>query len=51
MVTNDEVRALSGHLKLFIILSQRRLRCLGHVHRMAAEHITRQAVEWMLNGR
>jgi len=41
----------SGEIKLDIILSQRRLRWRGYVHRTAVERIPRQAIEWMPNGR
>ena len=44
MISNEEVRARSGQMKLVITLKQRRLRWLGHVHRMDAERIPRQAM-------
>ena len=33
-VSNDEVLSRAGHLSMYTLLSQRRLRWLGHVHRM-----------------
>ena len=51
MVTEMSVRALSGQMKLYITLRQRRLRWLGHVHCMDAERIPRQAMEWRPNGK
>ena len=34
-----------------VTLRQRRLRWLGHVHRLDAERIPRQAMEWRPNGK
>ena len=52
IITNEEVRARSGQMKLDITLRQRRLSWwLGHVHRMDAERIPRQAMEWRPNGK
>ena len=33
-VSNDEVLSRAGHLSMYTLLRQRRLRWLGHVHRM-----------------
>jgi len=52
MVTNDVVRDRLRQQKLDVILSHRRPRWLGHVHRMAVEVRTpRQAMKLMPNGR
>ena len=51
MITNIEVRARSGQMKLDITRRQRRLRWLGHVDRMDAERIPRQAMERRPNGK
>ena len=51
MITNEDVRARPGQMKLDITLRQRRLRWLGYVHRMDAERIPRQAIECRPNGK
>ena len=40
-ITNVEVLRRSHMLSMHSILSERRLRCLGHVHRMGLERIPR----------
>jgi len=42
-VTNDEVRRRIGMPKLEYIIRKRRLRWLGHLHRMSNDRITKQA--------
>jgi len=46
MITNEEIRRRAQTEKLECILSRRRLRWLGHVHRMEKDRITRQAMNW-----
>ena len=43
MITNEEVKARSGQIKLDITLRPRGLTCLGHAHRVDFERIPRQA--------
>ena len=51
MVTNDEVRKRSGMGKLEDILRKKRLRWLGHLHRMLDDRIPKQAMEWKGEGK
>ena len=45
-VTNEEVRVRTGQHSMDDILSERRLRWLGHVIRMDHQRIPRQALHW-----
>ena len=46
-ISNELVRRRSGQERLEDIIRQRRLRWLGHLHRMDEQHISRQAMHWM----
>jgi len=46
-IRNEEVRRRTGQERLEDIIRQRRLRWLGHLHRMNEQHISRQAMYWM----
>ena len=46
MVTNYEVGKRSGMGKLEDILGKKRLRWLGHLHRMSDDRIPKQAMKW-----
>ena len=45
-VTNEEVRRRTGMVKLEDILRKKRLRWLGHLHRMENGRIAKQALNW-----
>jgi hypothetical protein len=45
-VTNEEVRRRTKMLKLELIIRKRRLRWLGHLHRMRNNRIAKQALSW-----
>jgi len=49
-VTNEEVRARTGQYSMDDMLSERRLRWLGHVIRMDHQRIPRQALHWEVSG-
>jgi len=49
-VTNEEVRVRTGQHSMDDMLSERRLRWLGHVIRMDHERIPRQALHWEVPG-
>ena len=49
-VTNEEVRARTGQHCMDGILSERRLRWLGHVIRMDQQRIPQQALHWEVPG-
>jgi len=49
-VTNEEVRVRTGQHSMDDILSERRLRWLGHVIRMDHQRIPRQALHWEVLG-
>jgi len=51
MVTNDEVGKRSRMGKLEDILRKKRLRWLGHLHRMPDDRITKQSMEWKGEGK
>jgi hypothetical protein len=46
MISNDKIRERTGMEKLEDILRKRRLRWLGHVHRMDNDRIAKQAMNW-----
>jgi hypothetical protein len=46
MISNDKIRERTGMEKLEDILRKRRLRWLGHVHRMDSDRIAKQAMNW-----
>jgi hypothetical protein len=51
-ITNEEVRRRTGMGKMEDILRKKRLRWLGHLHRMDNNRIPKQALHWMpANGR
>jgi len=49
-VTNEEVRARTGQHCMDDILSEKRLRWLGHVILMDQQHIPQQALHWEVPG-
>jgi len=49
-VTNEEVRARTGQRCMDDILSERRLRWLGHVIRMDQQRIPQQVLHWEVPG-
>jgi len=49
-VTNEEVRVRTGQHSMDDILSERRLRWLGHVTRMDHQRVPRQALHWEVPG-
>jgi hypothetical protein len=49
-VKNEEVRRRTGLRKIEIIITERRLRWLGHVMRMGSERIPRQGMNWQIEG-
>jgi len=48
--SNEEVRVRTGQHSMDDILSERRLRWLGHVIRMDHQRIPRQALHWQVPG-
>jgi len=45
-VSNEMIRRQTGIAKLKVIITKRRLRWLGHVHRMDDNRISKQALNW-----
>ena len=47
MVTNEEVRKITGMGTLEVILRRNRLRWLGHIHRMDDNRLAKQVLNWI----